>query len=675
MNNNPMPKLGWHFDFHTHGDIRVNAAPDTDDFAKKLAESGVEEIITFAKCHVGFAYYPSEVGTVHPRMEGDAFGDIVASCKKHGLEVLAYISFGIDGEAGRQHHDWLRMDAPEKPHFLTDDWFTYVCPFTAYMDDLMLPMVAEIVRDYPVDGFFFDTMSALNACYCEVCRGDFKALHGRELPTSTDSEDWGLFGQFRRERGYRMIERLCAYTAKLKPGFKMGFNQLGTLNFPEPVPQGLTCVTLDFRTATPQSLQGSLCAAFGSAADVPSDTMLTIFNQGWGDWSPRHLGGIELTSAAIWARGSRPYIGDRTHPENRLTKISQEAIARMGRVQEDMAAHYPDDDAKPAPDMLLLHGPEAMYGPELGEFAGSRDGVLPLKGAHELLVDCGSNFAVSAEAYLESQLGNVPLVILPEMPAISAATEALLRNYVQNGGTLLVTGKIPLCEGKPLSWMGVSRSECPWQDHIYVPDWDGESCEESVLIRGDFHKLDLNGARAVAQAIQPYDCTHGVRFGWGIAPPACEESSFSALTKHTLDKGAVWYLEPNLFSSYVEHANWTQIAWCRDLLKRIVPTPVVRAICSSSGVEPVAHSSETTTWVFLINHGAERVAGSGSWARTLGPVPRVELTVELTLPANRQVGRITLHGQEVAWALEEDGGVSVNLAMEDYWRMLRVDWA
>jgi Hypothetical glycosyl hydrolase 6 len=674
MNHPGMPRLGWHFDFHSHKDIRINDDPDTDGFAKTLAENGVEEIITFAKGHGGFAYYPSEVGTIHPRMKGDAFGDIVASCKKEGLEVLAYVSFGIDGEAGRLHYDWLRMDTPGKPHFITEDWFSYVCPFTGYMDDLMLPMIAEIVKDYPVDGFFFDTMSALNTCYCESCCSDFRKLHGRELPADSDSADWGLYGQFRRERGYRMIERLCSYAEKLKPGLKIGFNQLGTPYFPEPMPKGLTCVTLDFTTALPQSLQGSLCAAFGSTSDKPCDTMLTIFNQGWEDWTPRSLGALELTSAAIWAHGSRPYLGTRTHPENRLTKVSEKAIAHMGGVQEEMAAHYPDAGATSAPDLLLLHGPESMYGPGMGEFARNKDGVIPLRGAHGLLVDCGCNFGVVAEAFLAGHLANAPLVILPEMPAISSETDVLLRDYVNGGGSVLITGRLPLCDGTPISWAGVSVDDAPWQDHIYVPDWDGDSPEESVLIRGDFHNLSMEGAEAVCHAIQPYDCTHGVHFGWGIAPPAREISQNTALTQHRVRNGTVWYLEPNLFSNYAEQANWTQIAWCRALLEQIQSGPLVRVICPSAGMEPVAHSCKNTTWVFLINHGAERIAGSGNWARSLGPVPRVEMTVQLTPPEGRRVERVMLHGQEMQWASNKDGTVSVDISMEHYWRMLRVDW-
>jgi len=668
-----MPRMGWHFDFHSHKDIRINHNPDVATFARTLSGSGVAEIITFAKGHHGFAYYPSDVGTVHPKMKGDAFGDIVAACKAEGIDVLAYISFGIDGEAGRQHPDWLRMDAPDKPHFLTEDWFSYVCPFTSYMDELVLPMLAEIVEAYPVDGFFFDTMGALNTCYCSSCRNEFTRLYGRDIPANSEDEDWGLYGRFRRDRGYRMIERLCRFIEQAKAGLKIGFNHLGTQYFPDPVPEGLTCITLDFSTAGLQAAQGSLCAAFGSTSDKPSDVMVTIFNQGWGDWSPRTLGVIELSSAAIWARGARPYLGDRTHPENRLTSISSKAMAHMADVQKEMVRHYPAEDAQASPDILLLHGPRTMYGPNIEEFAGGSSGVLPLRGAHQLLIDAGCNLGAVAEAFLKNHLHRARLVVLPEMRAIEPDTERLLRGYVERGGSVLIVGKLPVCDGRELEWAGVARKDAPWQDHIYLPAWRNASLEDSVLVRGDFHEVTLKGAEMILPAIQPYDCRHGLRFGWGIAPPADQASEHPVLTKHSLGQGYVWYLEAGVFSDYVERGNWTQIDWMRGLLAEVLPNPLVRVETAGGAMEPVAHSNDATTWVFLIHHGAERVVGDGSWARVLGPVPTVPLKLELRDPAGRSPASVTLQGLDVPWRVIGDV-VEIATNMDRLWSVLRVDW-
>jgi len=159
-------------------------APDVKAAAATMARCGIEEIITFAKGHDGFAYYPSAVGTVHPRMKGDAFGDFTKACKKKDIRVLAYVSFGIDGEAGRKHPDWVQVGIDGAQ--MNDDWFISVCPFTPYLDELMLPQLGEILAWYPVDGFFFDTMGAMGICYCAWCEKDFaQSMAGRFPVTNT----------------------------------------------------------------------------------------------------------------------------------------------------------------------------------------------------------------------------------------------------------------------------------------------------------------------------------------------------------------------------------------------------------------------------------------------------------------------------------------------------------
>jgi len=669
-----MPGMAWHFDFHGHKNVRVNQDPDVEGFARTLHECGVEEIITFAKGHTGFAYYPTRVGTVHPRMKGDAFGDIVAACKTEGLSVLAYISFGVDGEAGRGHADWIQMRTPGVPDFFSEDWFVNVCPFTPYLDELMLPMIAEVVDSYPmIDGFFFDTMSALRVCHCSACQREFQDTHGLSIPLQSTDAHWGLYGQFRRERGWKMIQRVSGFIEGCKPGLKIGFNHIGTPNTPEAVPEGVTCLTLDFTTSGPQSLQASLCAAFGSTANVPSDVMNTIFNQGWADWSPRPHAILEQTCAAIWARRSRPYLGDRTHPANRLTPISIKAMKHLAEVQDEMAACYPANDSCLRPDILVLHGPGTMYGADYAEFDNGKSGLNPLKGAHRLLLDAGANFSLVAEAYLESHVATVPVAVLPEMRAISPQTDTLLRAFVEGGGNLLIVGNLPLSERGPLDWAGIRRDGKPWQDHIYLPVLNNSTNVESVLVRGDFHHVHTDSAEVIAYSFAPYDCEHGIRFGQGIAPPADAPSDWPALTRRALGAGAIWYLEANIFSDYNDHGNWTQIAWFRDLVAQLVRDPVAKISSDGGGVEVVAHGNGESTWAFLVHHGGEQLTGESGWARTLAPLPSRAVEIMIRDPLGREPGVVSLLGQAIPWELK-DGEVTIKLVLDRIWSLVRVDW-
>lgn len=671
-----MLEFSWHFDFHCHKNIRINHNPDVAAMARTLRKCGVREVISFAKGHDGFAYYPTRVSTVHPRMIGDAFGEVVKACKAEDISVLAYVSFGIDGEAGRKHPEWVQVGA--KGPVLTDDWFIELCPFTPYLDELVLPMIEEIVATYPVDGFFFDTMNAMALCYCKRCRRMFRERHGFRIPERPDDPNLGLYGQFRHERAIAMIENIGRFINERKPGAKVGFNQIGSIRYPERLPGVINCLTMDLSDCGAQSLQASLCAAYGSTVDRPSDVMNTIFNQGWGDWSPRPLVMLEQEAAAVWARKCRLYIGDRLRPENRLDPISVRAMQYLATVRSRLAEEYPAETSRLVPDFLVLNAPLAIYGEDMCHFASWSPGeaplrLAPLEGAHHLLLDAGANFAIVAECHLENHLNGCKCIVLPEVEAIAASTETVLRKHVEAGGKLFVAGRIPNVNGKPLGWLGVSRHDKPWQDHIYLPAWAESDDQTPVLVRGAFHKLDMAAGELVLPAIRPYDCDYGMRFGWGIGPASDEPSEFAALTRCRAGKGEIWYLEAAVFSDYAAHANWTQIAWLRGLLERVAPDFAARVMSPSGTVEVVAHADEKTTWAFLVNHGGEQVHGVRQWARAFQPLPPFPVELQIRDAEGRAPRRVSVNGGALPWRMNRDV-VLVQLTMNDIWRIVRVDW-
>lgn len=671
-----MKRLAWHFDFHSHKNIRIGDKPDAEGMARALREAGAEEISTFAKGHNGFAYYPTRVGTVHPQMKGDPFGDVVKACKAEGLKVVAYISFGIDGEAGRKHNEWAQVfDAGP---ILSDDSFISLCPFTAYTDELMLPQIREVLDNYLVDGFFFDTMGALGTCYCDCCQADFNALYGTTIPRDKKMPNWDRYGRFRHKRGMELLRRVARFITDLRPGTRVGFNQVGTMRLPDPMPEEVSHLSLDYTTWGPQSLQASVCSAYGSTAGIPAEIMGTMFNAGWADWSPRPPAGLEQVVAASWARDCRPYMGGRMHPENHLDPPVARAIAFLGAVQERIADAYPENDARLVPDILLLHGPTVMYGEDYSRFAGDRCGIDPLLGAHRLLLDAGANFSVVAEHTLADHLAQCRLLILPEMPGIAASTEKTLKSFVEQGGRILFVGRIPASGGSRIDWAGVTPAAEPWQDHIYLPAWSDRDDADPVLVRGDFHAATLDGSQVVLPAIRPYDCDHGMRFGWGIGPPSSEPSEHPALTCHAVGSGTAWHLAAPIFGDYLVHLDWTQLAWTRGLLNKLLPDVRAKIMADSGLIEVVAHANQDSTWAFLVNHSGEHLAASAThghqaWSRTLA-VQSQPITLTIRDPAGRAPAAVRSKSEAAPFRID-DGAAVIEMVMDEIWQVVRVDWS
>jgi hypothetical protein len=78
-----------HLDFHTSADCEnVGADFDLEVFARTVSMGRVNSMTVFAKCHHGFSYYPTEVGTRHPNLAvPDLMGAQIEAL--HGIGVLA----------------------------------------------------------------------------------------------------------------------------------------------------------------------------------------------------------------------------------------------------------------------------------------------------------------------------------------------------------------------------------------------------------------------------------------------------------------------------------------------------------------------------------------------------------------------------------------------------------
>jgi hypothetical protein len=667
-----MEKLGWHFDFHSHKSVRIGHAPDFAAAAAALKGAGVDEVITFAKCHNGFSYYPTRVGTPHPRMKTDVLGGMVKACHKGGIRAFAYVSFGIDGEAARKHPEWAQWREDKKPE-ISPDWFVSVCPFTGYTEELMLPQIDEIIRMYRPDGLWFDTMGALGVCYCKDCKEAFRGTHNTEIPNAPDDPNWAVYGAFRRKRGIALLDRIGRFIRTRLPNGVVGFNQIGSAPYPEKMPASITRLTLDPPCGGHQSLAMGFCAAYGANADRPAEVMPTIMNQGWGDWSLATPARFEKVAAAAWARKVRLFMGDRLHPEGRLDQATLHALRSMDAIRRHISAEFPPDDSKADDEVVLLNSRSLAYGEDVRYFArAGQDRLAPLKGAHRLLLDAGASMTVVGEDFLSSTLDRAGLVVLPELPGINFEANAALKAFLKKGGKVLVVGQVPHANGKPVDWIGVSRDEKPWQDHIWLPAWPQISHDMPVLVRGDFHKLTLKGAKAMAVAIQPYDLAHGVRFGWGIGPASDKPSRFPALTRNRVGKGEVWYLEAPIFSSYAAGINWQQVEWISALLEKILPEPRARLRASAGNVELVSRRTQGATWAVLINHGGEEhVYGLSAWPRVLTPLPAY--SVRLELRDERAPQRVAVNGAD--WRFERRGKVlAVDVTMDGIWKVVRVDW-
>jgi Hypothetical glycosyl hydrolase 6/Beta-galactosidase trimerisation domain len=140
------------------------------------------------------AFYPTEI-PLHYRSKWlgtmDTFGDIVAGCRKLGMNVIARTdSHACHQDVYDAHPDWIAVDEHgEKRRHPSDPQYWITCALGPYNLEFMTSVHQEIMRKYMVDGIFTNRWSGSGMCYCEHCRKNFREFSGLDLPRITNPQD------------------------------------------------------------------------------------------------------------------------------------------------------------------------------------------------------------------------------------------------------------------------------------------------------------------------------------------------------------------------------------------------------------------------------------------------------------------------------------------------------
>lgn len=295
-----------HGDFHTGGFVKgVGKQFNPEEYADTLARNHVNAICVFAKGHHGYAYYNTRVGTRHPGLDFDLMKAQIDACHRRGIAVWVYFSIAVDELYGST----LAARPVQRGHFLNVD----ARIGTHYVRDYTWPMVVECVRDYDLDGFFFD-------------------FPGNE--------------EFVQET-VRIIKRI-------KPGVAVAYNHQWDKTRDEL--KKLDVLEIESWMHKQTLYHWQYVARYARCA-VPLTAMNTRFWTGWGDF-----GGIadeaklRFDVATALANGCAITVGDQLHPYGRLDREVYDRIGRALAYAKEVEPYV--DGAESVPYVALLRQSE-----------------------------------------------------------------------------------------------------------------------------------------------------------------------------------------------------------------------------------------------------------------------------------------------------------------------------
>ncbi|MHB8524212.1 MAG: alpha-amylase family protein [Limisphaerales bacterium] len=396
------------------------------------------------------AYYPTEVPFHHRSRwlgERDAFGELLAGCRKLGMVVVARTDpHATYDDLHDAHPDWLAVDASGKPrrHWASPEmWVT--CGLGPYNFDFMTAVHREIMSRYKVDGIFINRWDGSGMCYCEHCRENFKNAAGLELPRTNDPQHPArrAYIVWRQQRLFDLWQLWDAAVRQINPNScvipNTGGGALSSLDMKQ-IGERAETLFADRqarRGLMPPWVNGKNGKEY--RATMGRKPIVGIFSVGLEEpyrWKDSVQGAAEIR---IWvadgvANGLRPWFTkfSGTLHDERWLKVVEDIYRRHYRWEK-----YLRNEA-PLASVGLVYSQQSawFYG---GDRAGARleDHTL---GWYQALVEARVPFEMVHDRLLDpAHVDPFKTLILPNIAALSDAQCDQLRAFVRRGGGLVAT--------------------------------------------------------------------------------------------------------------------------------------------------------------------------------------------------------------------------------------------
>jgi len=432
-------------DMHiTDHDPRFMSQFDPEQYVAMLRLARAQSAVVYAHSHVGLCYFPTKLGPMHTGLGGrDAFGEVVALCRREGIAVVAYLSAVYDTQAYREHPDWRITDSHGNEAG-ANSRYGICCPNAPYRD-YIAGLAREVCEGYEVDGVRFDMTFWPRVCYCRHCAERFAREVGGELPRTIHWHDptWVRFQRKREEWLTDFAGHLTAAVKRVNPAISVE-HQASTYGAPWTL--GVThhlAAQCDFLQGDfyGDALQGSFVRKLfqGLSPHLPFgfETCISVDLGNYTTLKSEEL--LRAKASASLADGGAFVFIDSLDPAGTLNPA---AYRRMGGVFGTVAPYEQHLGGTPVQDVAAYFSTESkcdfadngkqIDGPGL---SGALPHVEAAVGACKGLLDHHLPFGVITAASLGS-LSRYRVVVLPNVLMMSAEEAAAFREYVRAGGCL-----------------------------------------------------------------------------------------------------------------------------------------------------------------------------------------------------------------------------------------------
>ena len=520
-----------HLDFHTGPWIEgIGERFDKTKFQRTLTDAKVDLITVFAKCHHGYSYFPTEVGTMHPNLKFDLLGAELEACREIGIKAPVYITLGWSKKDADEHPEWHQinfqdgkpigshnfsgdMDAP-LPHCA---WIT-LCPGGSYLDYLET-VTREVCSKYDVrDGVFYDICFIKDACACESCKAGM-------IKEGLNPDSYADARIYYKKKRIEMMKRLTSVVHEYSEGAPVFYNGGADMNRTEYHPYQTHYELEDLPTAWGGYDLMPLRAKFFERYGRVFWGMTGKFHHNWGEFGGfKNKEALRYECADMLSVGASTSVGDHLHPSGDIDESSYALIGHAFNYCKRIEKYCFGTKAHTDLAIWLSHCEKSDVG------------------CSKLLQVMQLEYDVIERA---DELQGYKAVILPDAVRLTADDERALLAFVNAGGRVIAS-----YESAPAT-LGVRvLGRSPYDVDYIRCDIDGYSTP--FLSYSTAMQTECEG-EILAQVYEPYFNRTARHFcGHKNTPNRTEPAEYPALVK----RGGFIYFAHPVFKAYNESGSY-----------------------------------------------------------------------------------------------------------------------
>lgn len=408
----------------------------------------------------------------------------------------------------------------------------------------------------------------------------------------------------------------------------------------------------------------------------------------WGEWQMRSTTDFELEFATILAVGGRCFFADQPYPDGTLEPA---VFAELQRAYDFVAQREPYvRHAEMVPDVAILasapsqllgplgsgrHPGRVDYGPVGGEHAARRTDRID--GAHLVLAELGIQTLLYDEPGLRKHLAEQTAVVVPEQCLLEDATIDALARYVEDGGSLLVTGRTGWWDeanrlrqhDRLYKLLGVRvKGTLPSPVHYIrprealcsgtaLPDMPIQCWGTAVAVEPVAAAVlaDLFGPLPAVWRDGVQEEAHWQHYTTTGACPPGHEPAGSALTLREFGQGRALYVAVDPFAAYRHEGHHLARLFIGCLVELVAPADRRRISAEKPlHVELSLQRQAGRLIAHLLNYTGQKRAGTLAHVEEIVPVRDIILRVQ----TGRRPQQVTLQSDDIALSWEYADGVT-----------------